>query len=88
MQHKNSIQYDANLIFDMESDHRELLLLYQQILKGAKNKNLHLVQDGLGRFKSLLVEHLLKEAEREENELYPMYRPHSSHSPKGTSLSQ
>jgi len=52
--------YDDKLIDSLKNDHKELLFLYDQIIKNAKAKKFTLVSVHLETFKTLLTQHYHK----------------------------
>ena len=56
-----SIHHDADLIASLKSDHQRLLASFQAIAAASLAGNLTVVQNLLGQFQTMLMDHLLKE---------------------------
>lgn len=56
--------YDKELVETLKTDHRELLFVYDQIIKNAKAKKFTLVNVHLETFKNLLTQHYHKADEK------------------------
>jgi hypothetical protein len=56
--------YDNSLIGALESDHEEIIVLYNQVLKTARNRDYSVLQRMLGEFATLFTNHIQMEDER------------------------
>lgn len=56
-----SIHHDVELIASLKSDHQRLLATFQNIAAASMAGNLPVVQNLLGQFQTMLMDHLLKE---------------------------
>lgn len=56
-----SIHHDADLVAGLKSDHQRLLTTFQSIAAASMSGNLPVVQNLLGQFQTMLMDHLLKE---------------------------